>query len=396
MGETSEKYLHPAGASQLSEDLGRAPSVLDRMLRFRDRLLQSPAFRRWAIAFPLTRPLARRRAKALFDIGAGFVYSQILAAAVELDLFNRLAAGPATAESLAGPLGLSPSAAERLLKGGVALRLFERRSGGRYGLGALGHAMVGDAGLAGMIRHHARLYADLAAPVALLRGDVAETQLRQYWPYAQADRPSDLSPKEVDAYSTLMSASQTLVAGEVLHACRLDRRSCLLDVGGGEGTFLTAVAPAAPHLKLMLLDLPAVARRAAARFAAAGLKDRATAHGANFLSDPWPQGADTISFVRVVHDLNDADAATVLARAHAALPANGELIIAEPMAQTPGAESIGDAYFGFYLLAMGQGRPRPESELRRLLTEAGFTDIHARPTRMPLFARILTARAAAE
>ena len=42
------------------------------------------------------------------------------------------------------------------------------------------------------------------------------------------------------------------------------------------------------------------------------------------------------------------------------------------MAGTPGAEPIGDAYFGFYLLAMGSGRPRTPSELRRLLREAGL------------------------
>jgi demethylspheroidene O-methyltransferase len=32
------------------------------------------------------------------------------------------------------------------------------------------------------------------------------------------------------------------------------------------------------------------------------------------------------------------------------------------MSETPGAEPVGDAYFGLYLLAMGSGRTRPPRE----------------------------------
>ena len=52
----------------------------DRIHASLDGLLASPRFRRWAAAFPLTRPIARRRARELFDLCAGFVYSQVLLA----------------------------------------------------------------------------------------------------------------------------------------------------------------------------------------------------------------------------------------------------------------------------------------------------------------------------
>ena len=42
------------------------------------------------------------------------------------------------------------------------------------------------------------------------------------------------------------------------------------------------------------------------------------------------------------------------------------------MAGIRGAEPMGDAYFGFYLLAMGRGRPRTPDEIGALLREAGF------------------------
>jgi demethylspheroidene O-methyltransferase len=60
------------------------------------------------------------------------------------------------------------------------------------------------------------------------------------------------------------------------------------------------------------------------------------------------------------------------------------VLIAEPMARTGGAEPMGEAYFGFYLLAMGSGRPRSPDELRRMLTEAGFVSVRSLRTRQPL------------
>ena len=82
----------------------------------------------------------------------------------------------------------------------------------------------------------------------------------------------------------------------------------------------------------------------------------------------------------------------MLRAAHAALPAGGTLLIAEPMAGAPGAEPIGDAYFGFYLLAMGRGRARRPEELRELLRVTGFSGARVIPTRRPLQVGIVAAQ----
>jgi len=65
-------------------------SWADRFTAWRESLTARPRFRAWAARFPLTRPLARRRARELFDLCAGFVYSQVLAACVRLKLFEAL------------------------------------------------------------------------------------------------------------------------------------------------------------------------------------------------------------------------------------------------------------------------------------------------------------------
>lgn len=367
-----------------------APTLWDRWLALRNRVLSNPRFQRWAARFPLTRGIARRRASALFDMCAGFVYSQVLQACVRLGLFEALAAGPRSAEELARDLGLTPQATLRLLLAAASLELVERSSGGRYCLGMHGAAFLGNPSIAAMVEHHALLYRDLEDPVALLRGAQRPTALQAFWSYTHEHAPNE---RDVAGYSVLMARSLSLIAEDVLEAYPYRRHRHLLDVGGGEGAFLEAAAARAPHLSLTLFDLPAVAMRARDRFASAGLGDRATAVGGDVFRDALPEGADLVSLVRVVHDHDDPRAMQILHAVRRAIGSDGTLLLAEPMAETEGALAMGDAYFGFYLLAMGQGQPRTEARLREMLRDAGFGRVTPCATRRPFLSRLLVASA---
>ena len=365
--------------------------------RFRDwrsRTVAKPAFQRWAAAFLPTRWIVRRQAGELFDLVAGFVYSQVLQACVRLKLFDILADGPLPLADLALRLNLGTDAAQRLLAAAASLELVERRSGGRFALGRLGAPLVGNTAITSMIEHHATLYGDLADPVALLRGDGRPPAMAGYWPYAAHDGQATarLTAEQVAEYSTLMSMTQPLVTAEVLQAYSFAGHRCLLDIGGGEGTFLRAVALQAPQLQLRLFDLPAVAERAHARLQACGLGSRAQATGGDFFVDELPRGADIVSMIRVAFDHPDERVLALLRSVRRALPDDGTLLLAEPMAGAPGAAAMGDAYFGFYLLAMGRGRPRSAADLSALLLEAGFDGGRSLPTLLPLQTGVIVAR----
>jgi demethylspheroidene O-methyltransferase len=374
----------------------------DSLQRWAARQVASPAFRRWAERFPLTRPIARRRARALFDLVAGFSYSQVLLACVQLRLFDRLAdlqaSGPVTADVLAPLLQLPPEGCRRLLDAAVALRLLASRRGAGgstvYRLGPLGAPMVGNTAIAAMVEHHRLLYADLADPLAMLRAAPGQGELARYWAYARNPQPHTLASGQVADYSALMAASQPLVADQILDAYPLQRHQCLLDVGGGEGVFAAAAGQRWPQLRLMVFDLPEVARRAQGRLAALGLAGRASAVGGDFCADALPDGADVISLVRVVHDHDDDRVLLLLKAVRRALPPHGVLLLAEPMAGTAGAQAMGDAYFGLYLWAMGSGRPRSVQRLGELLQAAGFGPPRLLPTTMPLQTQVLLARPA--
>lgn len=358
----------------------------DRWRDLRNRLVGDPRFQRFAAAFPPTRPVARRQAAALFDLCAGFVYSQVLFACVRLRLLDHLAAGPLTPDALARQMGLAPDAGLRLIRAAAALDLVEWR-GARVGLGMRGAALRGNPGALAMIDHHAMLYRDLADPVALLRGESAPAQLSRFWAYGEAADPA--ATADAAAYTALMASSQSLVAEDILDAYPVSRHRVILDVGGGDGTFLAAVHRRAPHARLMLFDLPAVAALAATK---PGRPDSLTIHPGSFRTDNLPEGADLITLVRVVHDHDDELVRLLLARIHRALPPGGTLMIAEPMAQSAEVAPMADAYFGFYLMAMGSGEARSPEALEAMLHDAGFSDVRRRATRRPLFAGLVTAR----
>ncbi len=362
----------------------------------RDRLLTSKRFRDFASRFAPTRPVARQHARALFDLVAGFVYTQWLAVCVELNLFERLAQSPLTVDELAAEAKLPRLSALRLLEAAASLGLTQQRSDKRWGLGPLGAAMVGNEAVTAMVRHHRTLYANLADPLTLLREGRGE--LASYWAYAGGhaeDRlPGALQNEATAPYSALMSATQPLVAGQVLDAYAMQGHRRLLDLGGGEGVFAAAALARAPKLEAMVFDLPAVADAARSRFARLGLAHRAQAFGGDFHRDALPSGADVVSLVRVIYDHDDEPALAILRAARSALPHGGTLLLAEPMAGTAGAEPMGAAYFGMYLMAMGSGRSRSAAELTALIKKAGFQGVREHTTALPLQAGLLVARAA--
>jgi demethylspheroidene O-methyltransferase len=350
-----------------------------RWVGWRNAILASDKFRRWASRFPLTRPVARVRARETFSLVAGFVYSQVLAACVQGGVLDLLADGPVTADAVAEKCDLSPSAALRLLRAAASLHLAEDVGEGRYMLGRVGAAIHADPGIIAMIRHHNLLYADLADPMALLRREGGGGALSGFWPYAEGQAGG------VSDYSSLMAASQPMVAAQATDAYDFSRHRRLLDVGGGQGAFVAAVGKVAPQLTRAVFDLPDVVAR---------ITDPAVEqYGGSFLTDPLPRGFDLITLVRILHDHDDDSMLRILSAAKAALDSGGRLLIIEPMAGLRGDEAMGDAYFGMYLLAMGSGRARTPDELRQALKSSGFARSGVIATSLPLIARVIVADA---
>ena len=363
----------------------RWDQALNRLLQ---RSAQPESLARFA-KLPFGGFFARRQARNLFNLVSGFTATQTVLACVRLGLFERLLAEAQRAEDLAPGLGLNEEATQQLLDAATALGLLRRRWTGRYGPTPLALAVVGLPGVREMIEHNTLLYDDLRDPVARLRG-VPGPALAAFWPYA-GDAEAVPEAAAADAYSALMASSQGMIATEVLSAYDFSGHRVVMDVGGGSGAFLAAVADATAKPHFILCDLPPVAALAEARFSPRADRARFSVQPRDFLKDALPAGADLISLVRVLHDQDDERARRLLQRVAAALAPGQRLLLAEPLRHTTGAERFSDVYFALYLRAMGRGRPRSVSEVRALLEAAGFHRIRRLPTAVPLQTSVLLA-----
>lgn len=355
------------------------PHWRQRWVRWRNRVLQDHAFQYWAARLPIFAAVSRRRAASAFDLVAGFCYSQVLLAAVQAGLLELLDSGPKDGAELARSTGLSRDAALRLVRAAAALDLAEEVAPGCWMLGQQGAALLSNPGALAMVRHHPLLYNDLADPLALLRQDrTSATKLSDFWHYT-----SETEGRKSQDYSELMAGSQVMVAREALAAYPFARHRRLLDIGGGHGAFVKAVAQACPHLACGLFDLPPVLAGCDRDMTGVSL------HPGDFFASPLPTGYDCMTLVRILHDHDDDRCLAILQAARAALPPGGKLVIAEPMSGARDAKAMGDAYFGLYLWAMNSGRPRTAKEYEALASAAGFSRCVRRPTAMPVIASVI-------
>lgn len=353
----------------------------------RNRLLGSRKFQEWAARTPVFRSVARSKAAGQFDLIAGFVYTQVTFVFVESGLIEYLRNAPRTEAEIGKFTGFSPEATSRILKADAALGLAESPQQGLWTLGQIGAALSANDGAMAMIRHHQLFYRDLSDPFTLLaeRGQ-ENSELSRFWTYASAIPGPEQKPAP---YSELMSATQPMVWQQILGRYPFYRHHRMLDIGGGSGAFVAAVAGVTPALEFGLFDLPDVVPLARDRFAGSALEPRITLHGGSFRTDPLPSGYDLVTLIRILHDHDDAVAEALLARIYESLPTGGKVLIVEPMAETRGAENMGDAYFGLYLWAMGSGRPRSIHNYFEIAKKLGFSDSSEVSTPLPIIAKAL-------
>ena len=145
----------------------------------------------------------------------------------------------------------------------------------------------------------------------------------------------------------------------------------LVDVGGGQGSFMTSILRANPGPRGILFDRPEVAEAAKRQFEAAGLQDRCDVLAGNFL-EAVPSGGDTYALKKVIHDWDDERAIAILRNCHRAMPDGSRLLLVEPVVPLGNEPSFAKLLDLLMLVWTPGGKERTEVEHHALLTAAGF------------------------
>jgi hypothetical protein len=266
----------------------------------------------------------------ILSLGLGFWNSKTLLSAVELGLFTVLAEAPADAETLRGRLGLHPRAALDFFDALVALGLLERDNGlyrntkeADLFLDRAKPSYVGQI----LEMANARLFSSWDRLTEALKTGRAQSESA-----AEEDFFAALysDPDRLRSFLTAMSGISAGPAKAIAEKFPWADYSSFVDVGAAQGMVPATVARAHPHLIGGGFDLPQVKPIFDDFIAANGLSDRVAFHAGDFFRDALP-GADVIVMGHILHDWNLEEKRHLLAKAYAALPKGGALIVYEAL-----------------------------------------------------------------
>jgi acetylserotonin N-methyltransferase len=154
----------------------------------------------------------------------------------------------------------------------------------------------------------------------------------------------------------------------------------VLDVGGGSGCFVIAMAQKHAHLHCTIMELPAMCEVAKDYIRAGEVSDRVDTVAVDMFRQPWPKGYDALFFSNIWHDWNFQTCRWLAARAFEALPSGGRIMLHEMLLDDDGAGSVTAASFSMLMLLGTQGQQFSFGELKEILEGAGFTGIESRHT----------------
>lgn len=143
----------------------------------------------------------------------------------------------------------------------------------------------------------------------------------------------------------------------------------VVDVGGGNGSFLLALLDRHPEMRGIVFDLPETVRDEAA------FGDRCTFVEGSFF-ESVPRG-DVHLATTILHDWDDESARRILAAVRASA---GERLLVVDSIIEPGNEAAGAKWLDLLMLALFAGRERTEPQWRDLLASAGWEPVRFHET----------------
>jgi hypothetical protein len=304
----------------------------------------------------------------------GMFITQAIYVAADLGIADLLADGPKSSAELAQATGADERALYRVLRSLVSMEVFTEAEEGRFALTPLGETLR--TGAHGSLRELVRMtcYDDYWSAIggfsrAVKTGGAAFEQVMGKDIYAYlAEHPDKARIFQAGMAGYGGPASQAVAA-----AYDFSRVSHLVDVGGGNGTYLRTILAANPGLRGTLFDHPQViegARRLIAEDAA--MKDRIDLVAGDFFAEV-PAGGDAYILENIFHNWSDERSLVLLGNIHRAMAEGAKLLIVEPVI-SPRSQPFFAEHLDVIMLAVFGKHcgERTEAELVRLLGAAGF------------------------
>jgi O-methyltransferase domain/Dimerisation domain len=299
---------------------------------------------------------------ALIEVIGGYMASQALRLAAELKIADLIHDGVDTSAALAEATGSHQPSLHRLLRMLAAVGITTEPEPGRFGLTAVGDQLRTDS--PDSLWAFTRFFTDQSLFTSWQRvghtvrtGECAFDHVHGRNAYVYLSEQPELSV----LFNHAMSQESRISAAQVAAGIDFADVKTVVDIGGGDGTLLTAILTAHPHLNGVVFD------------SASGVAEAPGVLAGDFF-ESVPDGGDLYIIKSVFQDWDDEPAANLLRTVRAHLPANATLlVVGSVLTDTATTDEPVMFYTDANMLVTAGGRERTESEFRALLGQTGFT-----------------------
>ncbi|MGW8356506.1 methyltransferase [Streptomyces wedmorensis] len=317
-------------------------------------------------------------AAALVQMCAGPWVSQSLYAVATLGVADALADGPRPVTDIAARVGADPRALYRVLRALAGFGLFTEEAGEVFALTPRGAPLCSEApdtvrnAVMMLGDEHYRAWDSFLHSVKTGESAFTHAFGQPVFDYYRGN------PEAFMRFGRAMSELSRDEGPVIAQAYDFSGVHTVLDVGGGNGEFLSALLGRHEHLSGILFDLEFAVSQA--RAGAGGPLPRCELISGDFLTTV-PKGADLITIKNTLHNWSDEHCVTILENCRTAMPAHGRVLVLERTIGPPNQPSFA-SLLDLQMMALPGGQARTEEEHARLLSAAGLK--HTRTLHLPV------------
>lgn len=310
----------------------------------------------------------------------GYRISQLLFVVAKLRVADLMVSGPLPVEEIARRVKAHEDSLYRVLRALAGSGVFTEAPGRRFGLNPMARLLMSQPGSLRVTAEVAgepwywRPFGDMLHTVKTGETAFDHVYGKHTWDwFAENPEPAAL----FDAYMGEVTGNETrAVIGN--YDWRGPRT--VVDVGGGNGTLLTAVLREAASARGILFDLPHVIAAARKVLPTEVLPRIETVAGDFFRS--VPAGGDLYLLKNILHDWGDAKSLEILAAIRRGIAQAGKLLLIEGIVCAPNLPCSGKSS-DIAMMVRNGGRNRTEAEHRGLLRAGHFEITRVIPTPGP-------------
>ena len=309
-----------------------------------------------------------RDGEQILEVMRAYQIPCLLAAASDLNLFEKLAPAPRTASEIVAAASCDLRAVTILLDALASVGVIVKQDE-QYSISPELAPFLCEAfpqSVIAMLRHQAnclRNWSRLPWTVHSGKPEYPGPSIRG----EEADKVSFIEAMHVVSRGVADELVQEIHPGNVC---------CILDLGGASGSWTSAWLKAEPQSRAIIFDLPHVIPMARECFATSPFAERVELCAGDFNTDDLPKGADLAWVSAIIHQNSPDQNRALYRRIAEALEPHGWIYIRDIVMEPSRIAPVAGALFAVNMLsATEEGNSYCLTEIREDLHSAGFMDV---------------------